>query len=519
MQSNPMSMFVMIVLTYSAQVCAVQQPPTTWGVWRPHRGPACPWQKEGPPPKVVQPPRNHSPTPTPMAKVVRPPPMVKVVPPMVKVVQPPMKKARAEEHPWTKKEARAEEHPAEEYSQEEMGKWEAWADEAVRRANKNADEAVRRANKNAETEKLAEEAVAPDRRRMRVKRIVRVKKVRPVGADAEENVDGDEADGSDLLDKEKEAPDDEHAHVEGGLLDEVKREPTADDEHAHVEEGLDDDELAHVEGLHGNEHVHVEGLHDVEHVHVEGLHVDEHAHVEGPDDGEYSPATTTMDDEQEHFEKRLRDEYNRVEGGLHDEADDERKHVEGGLHDERQHAHVEQGLHDSTTEEERKWYGGCLATQKEEDDADALLDIIERVVAWNKFKGIGAGAEEHGEEEAASCTHEVVDDAEEHGEEEAATSCTRLVVDDAEEHVQEKEATSCTHEAVDAAEEHVREEKQQVADVDTESSNDTSTHTYGPDRSSEYETFEECEDKLKETGLPPPSTFLSLFQRIPSHRG
>ena len=81
--------------------------------------------------------RNLSPTPTPVAKVVRPPPMVKVV-------QPPMKKARAEEH------------PAEEYSQEEMGKWEAWADEAVRRANKNA-----------ETDKLAEGAVAPTRHKIR----------------------------------------------------------------------------------------------------------------------------------------------------------------------------------------------------------------------------------------------------------------------------------------------------------------------------------------------------------------
>ena len=112
----------------------------------------------------------------------------------------------------------------------------------------------------------------------------------------------------------------------------------------------------------------------------------------------------------------------------------------------------------------------------------------------------------------------MVDDAEERGEEEAATSCTRLVVDDAEEHVQEEEATSCTHEAVD---EESGDYSVRAADADTESSNDTSTHTYGTDRSSEYEPFEdgECEDKFKETGLPPPSTFLSLFHRIPPHRG
>ena len=503
MQPHLVSIFVMMVHTYSAQVCAVQQPPTTWGAWRPHRGPACPWQQEGPPPRVVLPPRNLSPTPTPVAKVVRPPPMVKVV-------QPPMKKARAEEHPWSKKEARAED-----FSQEEMKKWDSWADEAVRRANKNAVK-----------ENLAEEAVAPKRNKIRVKRIVRVKKVRPVGADAEENVDGGEADGSGGSDKEKEAPDDEHAHVEGGLLNEMKSEPTTDDEHAHVEEGLHDDELAHVEGLHDNEHVHVEGLHDVEHVHVEGLHDDEHAHVEGLHDTEYSPATTTMDDEQEHFDEGRRGEDKRV----HVEMDDEREHVEGGLHDEREPLLW-------TTEEERKWYGGCT-TKEEEDDADALRDLVELVVAWNQFEGIQAGAEEHGEEGAtsctrllvddaeehvqeeatASCTHEVVDDAEEHGEEEAATSCTRLVVDDAEEHVQEEAATSCTREAVD---EESGDYSVRAADADTESSNDTSTHTYGPDRSSEYEPFEdgECEEKFKETGLPPPSTFLSLFHRIPPHRG
>ena len=104
--------------TYSAQVCAAQQPPATWGAWRPHRGPVCPWQQEGPPPRVVQPP---------IVKVVQPPPTI--------IRPPPMKKARAEEHPWSSKKARAEE-----FSKEEMEQWDSWAIEAERRSSKNAEQ-------------------------------------------------------------------------------------------------------------------------------------------------------------------------------------------------------------------------------------------------------------------------------------------------------------------------------------------------------------------------------------------